>query len=269
MEPIILRNGISLEEALKKISVYKAPTKFLQDKYPYYKYGEYEERIKDAFGVGGYEVLYHDFKCEALPCIEECVSQVICQCGCTISVFSKDGNVVYRASGIGTKELNRNTDKRQYQMINNMGLFVQQAALKSAAKSMNIFDCNRFEEDTTEPVTGQNTGNGNRKANDTGKQEIVVSFLKKKPLETVRTDAQTNLPVYRLIGHEIKGNGCREKESEIILYPNCYKKEAEKINALLLSQDPVRVTIRASCGKCSDEGRFENTYIFKGFGGNS
>ena len=49
MTEIKLRNGRTLEEALAKIGEYKEPKKYLQDKYPYYKFGEYKSRLDEAF----------------------------------------------------------------------------------------------------------------------------------------------------------------------------------------------------------------------------
>ena len=82
--------------------------------------------------------------------MENVVGQVLTKVTCTISVFGIGGEVVFKASGIGTKEISRDKEKVQYQLLNNNGLFVQQAAFKSAAKSMNIFDCNRYDEVPTE-----------------------------------------------------------------------------------------------------------------------
>ena len=277
MTEIKLRNGRTLEEALAKIGEYKEPKKYLQDKYPYYKFGEYKSRLDEAFGIGGYEAVYSDYATFVLPSLENVVGQVLTKVTCTISVFGIGGEVVFKASGIGTKEISRDKEKVQYQLLNNNGLFVQQAAFKSAAKSMNIFDCNRYDEEgsnegtsksqqrsTNENVQqgrGQN-GNDSRKSNS---GEKVVTLYRIKPLEKIREDRNTLLPVYRLVGHEVIGNSCRQKECEVILYPNCYKKETEKINALLTSNGGSYVTIKVSEGTCSDTETFEKTFIFKSF----
>lgn len=277
MMELKLRNGKTLEEALAKIGEYKEPKKYLQDKYPYYKFGEYKSRLDEAFGIGGYEAVYSDYATFVLPSLENVVGQVLTKVTCTISVFGIGGEVVFKASGIGTKEISRDKEKVQYQLLNNNGLFVQQAAFKSAAKSMNIFDCNRYDEEgsnegtsksqqrsTNENVQqgrGQN-GNDSRKSNS---GEKVVTLYRIKPLEKIREDRNTLLPVYRLVGHEVIGNSCRQKECEVILYPNCYKKETEKINALLTSNGGSYVTIKVSEGTCSDTETFEKTFIFKSF----
>ena len=277
MMELKLRNGKTLEEALAKIGEYKEPKKYLQDKYPYYKFGEYKSRLDEAFGIGGYEAVYSDYATFVLPSLENVVGQVLTKVTCTISVFGIGGEVVFKASGIGTKEISRDKEKVQYQLLNNNGLFVQQAAFKSAAKSMNIFDCNRYDEEVSNEGTsksqqrstnenvqqgrGQN-GNDSRKSNS---GEKVVTLYRIKPLEKIREDRNTLLPVYRLVGHEVIGNSCRQKECEVILYPNCYKKESEKINALLTSNGGSYVTIKVSEGTCSDTETFEKTFIFKSF----
>lgn len=277
MTEIKLRNGKTLEEALAKVGEYKDPKKYLQDKYPYYKFGEYKSRLDEAFGIGGYEAVYSDYANFILPSLENVVGQVLTKVTCTISVFGINGEVVFKASGIGTKEISRDKEKSQYQLLNNNGLFVQQAAFKSAAKSMNIFDCNRYDEEggnegssksqqrsTNENVQqgkGQN-GNDNRKS---AAGEKVVTLYRIKPLEKIRDDRNSALPVYRLVGHEVIGNSCRQKECEVILYPNCYKKESDKINALLTNSGGSYVTIKVSEGTCSDTERFEKTFIFKSF----
>lgn len=277
MTEINLRNGKTLEEALAKIGEYKEPKKYLQDKYPYYKFGEYKSRLDEAFGIGGYEAVYSDYATFVLPSLENAVGQVLTKVTCTISVFDIRGEVVFKASGIGTKEISRDKEKTQYQLLNNNGLFVQQAAFKSAAKSMNIFDCNRYDEEgsnegsskhqqrsnneNVQQGRGQN-GNDNRKSSSL---EKVVTLYRIKPLEKIREDRNSSLPVYRLVGHEVIGNSCRQKECEVILYPNCYKKESEKINALLTNSGGSYVTIRVSEGTCSDTETFEKTFIFKSF----
>lgn len=277
MMELKLRNGKTLEEALAKIGEYKEPKKYLQDKYPYYKFGEYKSRLDEAFGIGGYEAVYSDYATFVLPSLENVVGQVLTKVTCTISVFGIGGEVVFKASGIGTKEISWDKEKVQYQLLNNNGLFVQQAAFKSAAKSMNIFDCNRYDEEVSNEGTsksqqrstnenvqqgrGQN-GNDSRKSNS---GEKVVTLYRIKPLEKIREDRNTSLPVYRLVGHEVIGNSCRQKECEVILYPNCYKKESEKINALLTSNGGSYVTIKVSEGTCSDTETFEKTFIFKSF----
>ena len=207
MMELKLRNGKTLEEALAKIGEYKEPKKYLQDKYPYYKFGEYKSRLDEAFGIGGYEAVYSDYATFVLPSLENVVGQVLTKVTCTISVFGIGGEVVFKASGIGTKEISRDKEKVQYQLLNNNGLFVQQAAFKSAAKSMNIFDCNRYDEEgsnegtsksqqrsTNENVQqgrGQN-GNDSRKSNS---GEKVVTLYRIKPLEKIREDRNTLLPV--------------------------------------------------------------------------
>lgn len=277
MTEIKLRNGRTLEEALAKIGEYKEPKKYLQDKYPYYKFGEYKSRLDEAFGIGGYETVYSDYATFVLPSLENVIGQVLTKVTCTISVFGIGGEVVFKASGIGTKEISRDKEKVQYQLLNNNGLFVQQAAFKSAAKSMNIFDCNRYDEDgsnegstksqqrsaneNVQQGRGQN-GNDSRKSN---AGEKVITLYRIKPLEKIRDDRNTSLPVYRLVGHEVIGNNCRQKECEVILYPNCYKKESEKINALLTSSGGSYVTVKVSEGTCSDTELFEKTFIFKSF----
>ena len=280
MTDIKLRNGKTLSEALAMIGEYKEPTKFLQDKYPYYKFGEYKQRLDEAFGVGGYEAIYSSYETFGLPFMDNVVGQVLTKAECIISVFGENGSVVFRASGIGTKELGRDTNKTQYQMINNNGLFVQQAAFKSAAKSMNIFDCNRYDEDggheggapkpqyknsnVNNPGGAGNASKGQPQSNTAG-NEKVITLYRKKPLETIREDLNSGLPVYRLVGHEVVGNSCRQKESEVILYPNCYKKESDRINALLTNSSGAYVTVKVSEGTCSDNEKYEHTFIFKGF----
>lgn len=281
MTDIILRNGKTLTEALSKIGEYKEPKKYLQDKYPYYKFSEYKQRLDEAFGIGGYEAIYSGYETFGLPYMDNVVGQVLTKVECTISVFGENGNIVFRASGIGTKELGRDNSKTQYQMINNNGLFVQQAAFKSAAKSMNIFDCNRYDEEggneggsskasqknhqTNAQSGGMGTAANTKESAKPQSGEKVVTLFRKKPLETIREDRNSGLPVYRLVGHEVVGNNCRQKESEVILYPNCYKKEAEKMNALIANTTGSYVTVKVSEGTCSDNEKFERTYIFKGF----
>ena len=281
MTDIKLRNGKTLSEALAIIGEYKEPSKFLQDKYPYYKFGEYKQRMDEAFGVGGYEAIYSGYETFGLPYMDNVVGQVLTKAECTISVFGENGAVVFRASGIGTKELGRDSNKTQYQMINNNGLFVQQAAFKSAAKSMNIFDCNSFDEEggheggnskaqPKNPQTNNKSGGssnaskGQTQSNTPG-GEKVVTLYRKKALETIREDRNSGLPVYRLLGHEVIGNSCRQKESEVILYPNCYKKDNDKMNALISNASGSYVTLRVSEGTCSDNEKYEHTFIFKGF----
>lgn len=281
MSDIKLRNGKNLEDALARVGEYKEPKKFLRDKYPYYKFGEYKARLDDAFGIGGYEAIYGEYETYGLPSLGSEVGQVLTKATCTISIFGENGNVVFKASGIGTKEIGRDTEKTQYQSLNNNGLFVQQAAFKSAAKSMNIFDCNRFDEE--DGGTGdhirfqQGKSNRNNQAGTIGKtsngtdnkksttDEKVVTLYRRKPLEKVRDDRNSGLPVYRLVGHEVIGNSCRQKECEVILYPNCYKKESEKMNDLISNNTGSYVTIKVSEGTCSDNERYEKTFIFKSF----
>lgn len=281
MTDIKLRNGKTLTEALAKVGEYKEPTKYLQDKYPYYKFGEYKERLDEAFGIGGYEAIYSGYETFSLPYLDNVVGQVLTKADCTISVFGEHGDVVFRASGIGTKEISRDKEKIQYQLLNNNGLFVQQAAFKSAAKSMNIFNCNSYDEEVShEGYTGKsqqkgssdnnrsgetgNTSRGADKTKNTG-GEKVVTLYRKKPLEKIRDDRNNGLPVYRLAGHEVIGNSCRQIESEVILYPNCYKKESDKINALLTNNAGSYVTMKVSEGTCSDNEKYEKTFIFKSF----
>lgn len=279
MQDVKLRNGKTLEEALAIIGTYKEPKKFLQDKYPYYKFGEYKERLDEALGIGGYEAIYSGYETFSFPYLENVVGQVLSKAECTISVFGEHGEVVFRASGIGTKEISRDKDKQQYQLLNNNGLFVQQAAFKSAAKSMNIFDCNSYDEEGSSEghavknhqksgtMTGQSFAS-NVQAKDrtaAGSGEKVVTLYRKKPLEKMRDDRNLGLPVYRLTGHEVIGNNLRHKESEVILYPNCYKKESDKINSLIMSQQGAYITMKVSDGICSDPEKYEKTFIFKGF----
>lgn len=280
MQEIRLRNGKTLEEALSKVGEYKEPKKYLQDKYPYYKFGEYKERLDEAFGIGGYEAIYSDYEALSLPYLNNVVGQVLTKAACTISVFGADGTVVFRVSGIGTKEISRDKEKVQYQLLNNNGLFVQQAAFKSAAKSMNIFNCNSYDEEGGQegyPSKAQqkntmdnhtNVEQASLSGEDKGKSGTVekkLTLYRKKPLEKIRDDKNSGLPVYRLVGHEVVGNSCRRKECEVILYPNCYKKVSEQINALITTQGGSYVTMKVSKGTCSDNEKYEKTFIFKSF----
>ena len=92
-----------------------------------------------------------------------------------------------------------------------------------------------------------------------------MTLYRIKPLEKIRDDRNSALPVYRLIGHEVIGNSCRQKECEVILYPNCYKKDSDKINSLIANQNGSYVTMKVSEGTCSDSDKYEKTFIFKGF----
>lgn len=273
MADVMLRNGKTLSEALGQVSRYKKPVHDRQGK-PYYKYEEYRERMDNAFGSYGYEAVYSDFETIILPCIDETVNQVWMKAVCTICIYGENGDVVMRASGIGTKELERDSErKHMYLHANNMGFFVQQAAFKSAAKALNIFDCSRYDEESGENGSGasgqEKTGNGNNEGKgnkSSGSKKTAKEFVFRvdKQLDIIKTDTQTNMPVYQLTGYEFVGDGkYKEKPSKVILYPNCYKKHADRINRCISSVLPYGIKMKVSDGKPEED--YEGVYIFKDF----
>lgn len=254
---MILKNGITLSDALKEIAKHKEATKFLMGRYPYFKYSEYVDRMNSVLGADGYSVSYKAEQPLIFP-----NGQVMVVVSSRIDIFAKDGTIALTKTGIGSEEVDRNNDTGNYIGLNTCMLFAQQASFKSACKELDIFACVSKEKDSDDNNSGGSrnaSGNGTNNRNETG---TVMTFYVKKAVEVVKQDSNTHKNVYRLMGHECDGDRFKETESEIIFYPNNYGKSEDMMNAYVSKKTPFKVTLKVSPVKNK-----ENAFVFKSFVG--
>ena len=276
VKEVLLRNGKTLKQALEEVREYKAPVKKDYQGHSYYKFGEYKQRLDEAFGKDGYSVSYFDYETAILPCLDSSVNPVFLKANCRIAIYNEEGDVVMTADGIGTDEVERDKSKQGYLHLNNIGIFLQQAAFKSAARTLNIFDCNRFDnsesgssgernDKTMQSQKTQARGTGGAAKDGSGKKETCdISLVVEQPLLIMSTDRQTGLPIYILEGRKIvSADKCSERVSKVIMYPNCYKRDADRVNKMVDFRNCYRLSIKVTDGK--PEEAYENVYIFKGF----
>lgn len=256
---MILKNGKDLIDALKEIAAYKEPTKYKDNKYPYYEYYEYSERMNNVFGEDGYMMEYKMEPHFILPS-----GQVMSTAVCKISVLGEEGNAVYTVTGIGTVDMTISTKSGQFIGINNQGLFVQMAAFKSACKEFNIFNCIYNDNNKKNGLAKKGNASlpsSNLKSQNSKTGAKKMSFYVSTMIEEIRKDNHTDKSVYKLMGQEIIANQMRENKVEILFYPNKYDKVPDWEEKLLaISNIPKRITmeVKPVNGK-------ENSFVFESF----
>lgn len=268
MKNIILRSGERLEDALLKIREYKKPSSYLLDKYPYYKYCEYVERMESVLGPAGYQTCY-----EYLPEVLLPGGQVFMQCKCTIKLLSEDGDTAFAAEGIGSREIKYSQDASMYINLNTASMVTAQNAFKSACRGLNIFNSVIGKNAGKKPGRENTAENGKNGKTENVKAVERISFYVDAKAAIVRNDKNTSQPVYRLLGKRFVNDTVSKRYSEIVFYPSFYKNIADKMNSMLSMAE------EAGSGKGNaftvifdvtrvdnpQNKEYEASYVFRGF----
>ena len=247
-------NGKTLGAVLAEIQV-PAPELMdhKQDK-TYYPIEAYENRLQNVVGLENYTAEY-----SAVQHIQFQSGQSVLCCTCTLKFFDENRDVAYQTQGIGTSELIMDSEKGRLYGLNNAGYICQLSAFKSACKAVNIFGLHG-------DGSGANKGSADKKADPKEKAtEIKQVFYTEGAFSIIRTDARTDKPVYKVQAHLKVGETMTQSVSEIIFYPNQYKRCVEKINNLnALCADGKMHRVSIKCTRATYETDIPQ-YIFKGF----
>jgi len=252
----ILKNGKELKEALIELREYVEPSK---DKLgnKYYAIEEYFAKMDSVFGVGGYEVSYSELTHMVLPS-----GQVVLTSKCHIAILAQEG-VAFSVEGYGSYEVPYSTETGKCINLNTAGVSCTVNAFKSACREMSIFGCRDVE------VKGKNKSNKNTNASTSSAAVKTRQFFLQKPLQEMWKDREGK-PAYRMVAREIVGEQMIAGESEILFYPNQYKKNVAKFNDLVMRSNDTKgfkiiigVTDVAA-DKSNSE--YSGSYIFKRFG---
>lgn len=249
---------MEFREKLAKVAEYKKATNKLLGKYPYFKIEEYTERMNSVFGREGYEASYSMLPPVILP-----NGQVFLQCLCHMDIYH-EGKKQLSVEGIGSKEIPTN-DNGTFILLNNISHDVQFSAFKSACRELHIFGKGLEDEETDEGSTGN--GSSQKESGARPQKEVKkLTFYVKDKLQEVRKDRRTEKAVYRMTAHLVSpdGKSCHEKQSEVLLYPNVYEKNANRMNQLLtMDERGMKISMEVTC---LEPGKgFEGTYALKAF----
>ena len=223
MSDIILKNGKNFKDALKEIQKYKAPTEKKNDRYDYYSYDEYTDTMNAAFGSDGYRHSYDNFHITELS-----NGQLLSSLSCTIEILDEQGQVCFTAMGIGTKENERSSDKEKYVFLNNLGYLAQQAAFKSACKSLFVF----LGKD--KPAREDSGAVDNRVQEHGGNKDLLdIRIAVCGGMLELGNDRDSGRPRYKLICNPVvDGKEKTDNPIEVLFYPNQYMKNYNNYNGL-------------------------------------
>lgn len=222
------KNGKSLAEALLS---FRAPKKATNDKdgYSYFKIEEYTELLDACFGMDGYIAHYSEGKIESLVS-GQCVILV----KAVIDILGEDGSVIYAMEGYGTYEVIIARTGDRFINLSTAGLNANANALKAACCNAGAFGKRSADSDKG-GSSANNSGNaGRQQSSSSGTQsnEVVRKFFVKEPMVVFWKDGGGK-PAYRFVGQEVVDGKMREKASEVLFYPNQYKKVSERFNTLV------------------------------------
>ena len=131
---IMLRNGVSLDDAIRAFRAKKTATKKKLNKYAYHSIGEYTALLDSCFGLTGYVVHYSDGRAFALSS-----GQDILMVKATIDILDENGAVVYQMEGYGSYEPITETEGTKHLNLQNAGVIVDGYGLKAACTSAGAF----------------------------------------------------------------------------------------------------------------------------------
>lgn len=268
-----LLNGNTLTEALEKFRKYKCATHKKMDSYCYYKVEEYVELLDQCFGVDGYLTHYNEANVNCLP-----TGQCILLVKATVDIFDVDGKVVYRMEGYGTYEVALSKDTGNFINLSTAGTNANVNALKAACINNGAFGSRS---ESADDRKGRGKTEGFQKSN-AAQQRIsnysaskdtllAMKFFVKREMAVVRKDMEGR-PTYRMIGYEVEGGRMRSDASEILFYPNQYRKDVAKLNEMVAWASSETVSkgkvITLQVAVVADEKRNKNfhaSYTFKSF----
>ena len=216
--------GISVSEAMERLSVKRSPDKKLMNKYPYYKIETFYERINSVFGVDHYNVEYFDYAHTVVESGQELLS-----CKCRVTLLDDNYEPFLVKEALGGKEIQYEKETGRDSGLKNLPANCMHVAFKEVWKSMGIFGL-RQDEESSEPGnhngsnTSSNNGNNGRQGTLSNKYVLENSGC----LVFVREDNNTKQPIYRL---PCVDSASKEKV-DVIFYPNRYKNYNGKIAAL-------------------------------------
>lgn len=252
-------NGKDISTVLNELQMPCAKTQ-KKDKYAYYPVERYEERLDSVVGKSHYKVSYTEPQFFTLP-----TQQVLLMVRCEMFLIDDAGNEAYQVEGIGSHELTYSEKNSSYVNLNNCGYCLQVSAFKSACKNLDMFGmhANKGSENRTEQPAGQNQEHA---SNDAPSTQSTDAFVTAGRFEVIRTDSRTSKPIYKVSANRVVGNRMQEKVSEILFYPNQYKKYADKVNSYVaLCNDGGQHKLKINYSVSTYYDTDTEQLIFKGF----
>lgn len=196
-------NSKSLAQVLKELRAYAKREGDKKGK-PYYKHSQYLSRLEDVVGTDGYFVSMETPFFQTLPS-----GQVFGTQKCTLHILDDDKKIAHSTDGIGTKEIERSSSSGAFINLNNVGIFLSQAAFVAACKSLSFFN-----EEFEEP-------HGKEESLD----QLEKRFLIKGALTEGFVDKAYNKRAYYADAYEILPDGRTSSvKASIGFYPNIYTK---------------------------------------------
>lgn len=253
-------NGKPLSEIMSDI---KSPCKVQKKKkgdYWYIPFLAYLKRLDAVLGGEHYKIQYGNVKSVTLPS-----EQTFLSCVCELSFIDDEGNICFSVQGIGTFELTYSETNKRYIMLDNSGIRIQQQALKSACKSMQMFGEELMDEESAEKdmygINENMSDEGTKKIN-----AIKESFCIQGQFQIIREDTKTQKPIYKIYGYRIVGNVMEKALSAILFYPNLYNKSIDNLNkviALCKDNRQHKLSVMVTLSKYKEDSTMQ--YIFRGF----
>jgi len=236
-------NGISVSEAMERLSVKRNPDKKLMNKYPYYKIETFYERINSVFGVDHYNVEYFDYAHTVVESGQELLS-----CKCRVTLLDDNYEPFLVKEALGGKEIQYEKETGRDSGLKNLPANCMHVAFKEVWKSLGIFGMRQDEESPQNGADSNTNGNSNTSNNGTnGKSQTVSNkyvLENSGKLVFVREDTNTKQPIYRLPCVD----SATKAKVDVIFYPNRYKNYNQKIVGLknAKEEDRFRFTIEAT-----------------------
>ena len=236
--------------------------------YPYIPYNVYKERMDSVFGCCGYHTEYSEPQYMQLQ-----NGQEIFSCKCRITLIDENGKALLYKEGDGCREIMLESNGK-CSNLKNLPYFAQQNAFKSACKEFSIFGYDCVESCDDEDYAGDSRGgeSGNNKAAAHGQsatsmepaatEQKVLEFYSEGSFFDV--GSRDGKPILKLAVREKVDSQLRTELSELIFYPNCYKKEESKINRLQADVKVKSVFLRL-CVKESGIRDGKRQYVFNSF----
>jgi len=264
-----LVNGRELKKILEELRQYQEPPHKLDSGVRYFSSEEYFEIFDRVVGPANYNVEYSDFK--FIP-TELGTKQELFSVKCRITIIDDDGHPVLIKEGYGgyVCRYNKQTDKDVN--LQNAPDFVCTYAFKTAAKKFGTFGITTKGASKKSSKEKSNNGNNistdNTSANDkdTSKENNrkTISFCTDGAFFIEREN--NDGPVYKVNAYEVVGDKMRDSVSQIIFYPNKYRKVSDKLNFYIdKCSATVRKRLRIKATYSGDSKDGCKQYVFLGF----
>ena len=219
-----LVNGRPFSVAMQELRQRKEPPHELPNGVKYFKSEEYFDLFDRVIGPVNYSVEYSDFKYTPT---QIGTAQELFSVKCCIVILDDDGLPILAKEGYGGYVCRYNNKDNKDVNLQNAPDFVCSYAFKTAAKKFGAFGFVKgSEEGDSKPAA-----NGTPARNTNNRQRNDVLFRTEGALFVEKEDEKGT--VYKVNAHVVEGNVAERAVSQIIFYPDKYRKYASIMNILL------------------------------------